>query len=258
MRKGITAHLPTHLLYSPLMNIHVHSDPNQATLATADWLIRVLEKPATRNVMVAGGNTPSALYAEVAKRGPHLSHLNIFALDEFIGVPPEEPRNCANLLRQSVVEAWNIPAAQYHWLPSTEGGAERAISDHEEKVGAAGGLDLVILGLGRNGHIGFNEPGSSADCTGRIVQLDETSIAANREWFRGQHAPRRGVTTGLKTLLAAKSVLILAFGSAKTQAVAGMLAGPQSPACPASFFQRHPNARFVLDAAAASGLKKKH
>jgi glucosamine-6-phosphate deaminase len=238
------------------MNVQVSRNAAEATRATCDWLIRVLENPATRNIMVAGGNTPLALYAEVARRRPNVGHLRVFALDEYVGVPPDEPRNCANLLRRSVVATWNIPAEQYHYLSSAEQGAEDAIRDHEHKIAAAGGLHLVILGLGRNGHVGFNEPGSSADCEGRVVQLDTVSIEANREWFHGRFAPGKGVTTGMKTLLASRCALVLAFGSAKAEAVAAMLEGAQTEACPASFLQRHPNARFVLDEDAAARLRR--
>jgi glucosamine-6-phosphate deaminase len=238
------------------MNVRVFLDAEQATRATADWLIGELESRATRNIMVAGGNTPLALYAEVARRRPSLSHLSVFALDEYVGVPLEEPLNCANLLRRSVVEAWGIREDQYQYLSSIEAAASHSIQQHEQRICAAGGLDLVVLGLGRNGHIGFNEPGSEADCEGRIVQLDETSIEANREWFHGRFAPHLGVTTGLKTLLEARTVLLLAFGAAKARAVAAMLDGPQTSACPASFLQRHSNLRLVFDDSAKAGRQK--
>jgi glucosamine-6-phosphate deaminase len=240
------------------MDVCLYPDPAQATRATADWLIEELERPTTKNVMVAGGNTPLMMYADIAGRCPRVSHLNIFALDEYVGVPPEEPRNCTNLLRRSVVEAWNIPADQYYWLTSTEADAERAIEKHEQTISAFGGLDLVILGLGRNGHIGFNEPGSAGDCNGRVVDLDDTSVEANREWFQQRYAPRKGVTTGLRILLQARRALLLAFGSIKARAVAAMLEGPQTSACPASFFQRHHNMRCVLDEPAAADLKTAH
>ena len=94
----------------------------------------------------------------------------------------------------------------------------------------AGGLDVLVLGLGKNAHIGFNEPGSDADSIGRVLPLTPTSIDANREWFGDEHAPDMGVTTGMKTLLEAKTILLLAFGAAKSTAVEAMLDGPPTPA----------------------------
>jgi glucosamine-6-phosphate deaminase len=238
------------------MRIRVEPNAAQATTAAADWLIERLLRPETRNVMVAGGNTPLALYAEVAARKPRLHHVNVFVLDEYLGVPEHEPRSCSNLLRRAVVEAWGIPHEQYHWISSNEHAAAASIADHERAILASGGLDLVILGLGRNGHIGFNEPGSPPNAAGRIVSLSPTSVEANRQWFGGDFAPSRGVTTGMQTILSAKTILLLAFGSHKAQAVAGTIEGPQDSACPASFLQAHSDALVLLDQEAAAGLAR--
>jgi glucosamine-6-phosphate deaminase len=236
------------------MEILVYPNPTEATTATADWLAQKLADPTIRNVMVAGGNTPLALYAAVAERRPNVSHLNLFALDEYVGVPLDEPRNCANLLRRTVVEAWGAPVNRYFPLSSLEAEAHRSILEHEARIDSLGGLDLVILGLGKNGHIGFNEPGSTSDSPGRLLPLDEISIEANRQWFEGDYAPSLGVTTGMKTLLAARSILLLAFGTLKAPAVAAMLEGSCDPACPASLLQQHANVRYVIDEAAAAEL----
>jgi glucosamine-6-phosphate deaminase len=204
--------------------------------------------------MVAGGNTPLALYAELARRRLALSHLNIFALDEYIGVPAEDSRSCANLIRRTVVDAWGIPARQYHHLSPLAAEAQQVILRHEELIRASGGIDLAILGLGRNGHLGFNEPGSERDGDGRVLELARESVEANRQWFGGDYAPSQGVTTGMKTLLAAKCILMLAFGRLKSQAVAAMIEGAPTSGCPASFLQRHHNVAVFLDSKAASEL----
>jgi glucosamine-6-phosphate deaminase len=236
------------------MDVRRFNDASAATDAACDWLVEMLLKPTTRNVMVAGGNTPLALYGQVARRNLPLDHLHIFALDDYVGVPQDDPRNCANLLLRTVVRAWGIPAAQYHFLSTVEDEAARTIARHEERIRAAGGLDLIVLGLGRNGHIGFNEPGSEADSTGRVLSLSPVSVEANRDWFQGQYAPCRGVTTGMATILSARSVLLLAFGSAKASAVAAMIEGPQTPTCPASYLQGHASTFVFLNDEAAALL----
>lgn len=236
------------------MNLHTSPDPAATTLAAADWLAEKLVSPGTRNVMFAGGNTPLALYAEIARRKLPLAHLHAFALDEYVGVPEEEPRNCANLIRRTAIEPWGIPANQYHPVSSLEARAEAVIREHEAKIRAAGGIDVLILGLGKNGHIGFNEPGSAVNSEGRLLPLSETSINANREWFGGDYAPAQGVTTGMKLLLEAKTILLLAFGTAKAAAAKAMIDGPQSTDCPASFLQRHDNVHVFLDEAATRHL----
>jgi glucosamine-6-phosphate deaminase len=235
--------------------VRLLADPRAATHFAADWLVDELTSPNIRNIMLAGGNTPLGLYAAVAERKASLRHLKAFILDEYVGVPLEEPRNCANLIYDRAIKPWGIPRKSYHSVSSLEAEASSSISDHERKISDAGGLDLVILGLGKNGHVGFNEPGSEINSPGRLVQLSETSINSNREWFQGDYAPCLGVTTGMKTILAAKKILLLAFGVAKAPAVFAMLKSPPSSSCPASFLQSHPNTLIVLDEQAAADLR---
>jgi len=236
------------------MNLSIHPAAEAANAAATDCLARWLTTPGTRNVMVAAGNTPIELYRRIGERGLNLSHLTIFALDEYVGVPLEEPRNCANLMRRCVQEAWDIPSAQFHTISSLERDALTSVREHERKIASAGGLDVMILGLGQNGHLGFNEPGSAEDSTGRLLDLETISIEANRKWFGGDYAPAKGVTAGLQTILGARHVLIMAYGSHKTAAVQAMVKGPRGPQCPASFLQGHPDTRAFLDEAAAAKL----
>lgn len=236
------------------MKLSVHRTADEADTPAADCLANWLTKPATRNVMVAAGNTPLELYRRIGQRGLALSHLQIFALDEYVGVPLEEPRNCANLLRRAVGAAWKIPPNQFHVVSSLAGDALASVQAHEERIAAAGGLDVIILGLGQNGHLGFNEPGSAEDSLGRMLDLENVSVEANRKWFAGAYAPALGVTVGMKTILAARHVFILAYGAHKVAAVQAMVHGPRTVDCPASFLQGHPSVSVFLDDAAAAKL----
>jgi glucosamine-6-phosphate deaminase len=236
------------------MKSSVLPDSAAANRAAADWLAQHLANPATRNVMVAAGNTPLDLYHLIAERGLDLAHLHIFVLDEYVGVPLDEPRNCANLLRRTVADAWRIPPGQFHRISSLEANALESVRAHEQRIDAAGGLDVIVLGLGQNGHLGFNEPGSAEDSTGRLLDLEPISVQANRQWFGGAYAPAKGVTVGLKTILAARHLAILAFGAHKQQAVLAMLQGPRGSHCPASFLQTHSDANAFLDQPAAALL----
>ena len=112
------------------------------------------------------------------------------------------------------------------------------------------------LGLGQNGHLGFNEPGSEEDSAARVVNLESISVEANRRWFGGDYAPSKGVSAGLRTILAARHVLLLACGTHKATAVKALIEGPRSPRCPASFLQGHPDTRIFVDQMAASGLDR--
>ena len=236
------------------MLLSIHASVEAANRSAADLLAIWLTQPGTCNVMVAGGNTPLEAYRLIAQRGLNLSHLNIFALDEYVGVPPGEPRNTGNLLRQTVAKAWRIPSSQFFTVSSLESEALESIREHEERIAKRGGLDVCVLGLGQNGHLGFNEPGSAEDAPGRLVHLDSISVDANCKWFGGDYAPLIGATVGLKTILGARHILIMAYGSHKVAAVKGMVEGPRGKACPASFLQGHPDVHIFLDEIAAEGL----
>jgi glucosamine-6-phosphate deaminase len=240
------------------MNICTHPDADAANAAATDCLADWLTRPSTHNLMVAGGNTPLELYRRIAEKRLSLSHLNVFALDEYVGVPLEEPRNCANLLCRSVVEAWGITPAQFFAVSSLAQNARASVQEHERRIVNAGGLDVIVLGLGQNGHLGFNEPGSAENSDSRVLDLESSSIEANREWFAGKHAPSQGATVGLKTILAARHVIVLAYGPHKAKAVKEMIDGPRSAACPASFLQDHPDTRVFVDKAAAAELDRQH
>jgi len=175
-----------------------------------------------------------------------------------VGVPIDEPRNCANLLRRSVVEAWCAPPERFFALSSLEQDAVASVQEHERRIANAGGLDVIVLGLGQNGHLGFNEPGSVENSAGRVLDLEPSSIEANRKWFGGNYAPAQGATVGLKTILAARHVLIMAYGPHKAVAVKEMVEGPRSAEYPASFLQGHPDTRVFVDKAAAAQLDRQH
>ena len=238
------------------MQIEIHPDPDKANRTAADYLARRLTAPETRTLMVAGGNTPLELYRLLAQRSLSLGQLHVFALDEYIGVPSEDPRTTANLLRRTVAAAWGIPPDRFHAVSSREDDALKSIREHERRIEAFDGLDVLVLGLGQNGHLGFNEPGSAPDSSGRVVDLEPASVTANRAWFGGDYAPARGVTAGLKMILSATAIVILAYGKNKTDAVASMVEGPRCAACPASWLQDRPNVTAFLDEAAAARLGK--
>lgn len=236
------------------MRVVTAKSAEAATLAAADALCGWLEARLVTRLMLAAGRTPLPLYAEVARRRPSVASLEVFVLDEYVGVPLGDPRTCSNLLRREVQQAWGLAPERHHTLSSLETDALASVLAHERRIDEAGGLDAVVLGLGRNGHLGFNEPGSDPAGSARVQALDPVSIAANREWFGGEHAPALGATVGLRTLLGARRALLVAFGAEKAAAVRAMLRGPREPACPASWLQGHPDAHAFLDEAAASLL----
>lgn len=237
------------------MNLEIHPNAEAANAAAAELLADWLSRATTRNLMVAAGNTPIDLYGRIGRRRLSNPQLRVFTLDEYVGVPAEDPRNCSNLLRSAVAAAWGIPPTRFFTVSSRPEEAPASITRHERRIVDAGGLDVIVLGLGQNGHLGFNEPGSEETSIGRIVDLEPSSVEANRKWFGGKYAPSRGVTVGLRTILATRRIMVLAFGPHKATAVKAMVEGSRHAACPASFLQGHPQTWVFLDEAAASGLK---
>jgi glucosamine-6-phosphate deaminase len=239
------------------MNLSVHREADGANAVAADDLANDLAGPSTRNVIVAGGRTPLDLYRRIARRNLPFHRLSIFALDEYVGVPLNEPRRCANLLRRTVVEAWNVQPSRFFTISSLEGEALASVQAHERRIAEAGGVDTAVLGLGKNGHLGFNEPGSSPDSLARVVDLEQETVEANRNWFTGDYAPSRGATLGLASILSARHVIVVAYGPHKAAAVKRMVEGPISERCPASFLRYHPATTLFLDEAAATTLEQK-
>ena len=238
------------------MNVSIHATAKTANAAAAELFAQWLAASDVRNVMLATGNTPLELYRLIAERHLMLSRLTIFALDEYVGVPPNDPRNCANVLRRTAIEPWRIPSGQFFTVSSVEADATASIQAHERRITEAGGIDAIVLGLGQNGHLGFNEPGTAEDSLAHMPRLDAISIEANRKWFNGDYAPSLGATVGLKTILSARRILIMAYGPHKTAAVKAMLEGPRTSSCPASLLRGHDNVHVFLDESAAAGLSR--
>jgi glucosamine-6-phosphate deaminase len=237
------------------MKVSIHPTVERANEAAAQLLAGWLVAPGTRTVMLAAGNSPLELYRQIAARRLPLAGLDVFVLDEYAGVPADEPRNCAHTIRRTAVEPWGVPSSRYFTVSSIETEALESVRRHERRIAESGGIDVLVLGLGSNGHLGFNEPGSAEDCGARVIDLDAASTAANSKWFGGDYAPSRGVTVGMTTIRGARRILLLAFGASKSAAVAAMIEGPRTAQCPASFLQGHPDVHVILDAAAASGMR---
>ncbi len=198
---------------------------------------------------VATGSSPLALYAALTRlraEGLATTGLRLFALDEYLGLDADDPRSYAAYVRSVIAEPLGIPTARVR-VPS---GATAADADaYEHAIAAAGGIDLQIVGIGRNGHIGFNEPGSDAATRTRVVELDESTRRANAEHFGGDLAqvPTHAMTQGVATILSARRIVLVASGAAKAPALRAALTGPVTAANPASFLQRHPDVTVVAD-----------
>ena len=203
---------------------------------------------------LATGSTPLPVYRALASRRLDLARVRGFALDEYVGLPDGHPESYQAVITREVVEPLHLDPSRV-LVPGHLGPIETAGEDYERALVAAGGVDLQILGLGTDGHIGFNEPGSSFESLTRVKTLTEQTRVDNARFFDSlDDVPRNCITQGLGTIRRARHLLLLAFGETKADAVAASLEGPLSASTPGSAVQLHPHVTVLLDEPAAAKL----
>lgn len=220
---------------------------------------QVLEKPESV-LGLATGSTPCALYRKLIQKhaaGLDFSRVTTFNLDEYIGLSPDHPASYHRFMEENLFAHLNIPRERIH-IPD---GLSRDVPAHcqayEMAIRDAGGIDLQILGLGTDGHLGFNEPGSSLASRTRIKTLTEQTRRDNARFFGdAAQVPHHVITMGLGTIMESRMCLLLAFGESKAAAVAASVEGPLTASVPGSLLQFHERAKILLDAGAASLLKR--
>lgn len=206
---------------------------------------------------LATGRSPLALYEELARRAREgtldLSDAITFNLDEYLGLPADDPRSFRARMRATLFERVGLREDRTHVPRCDLRTAEAALHAeiYEREIARAGGIDLQVLGIGRNGHIGFNEPGSGRDTRTREVELARETVEDAASAFGGAGGvPRRALTMGIATILEARRLRVLAFGPGKREIVRRTLEEGIGPAVPATFLREHGDARLYVDAAA--------
>lgn len=209
---------------------------------------------------LATGSSPLPTYRDLVRRhragtGPSYADARCFLLDEYVGLPVGHPQTYRETILRELTDDLGIPHAHVHSPDPAD--PQRAGARYEEEIRAAGGVDLQLLGIGGDGHLAFNEPGSSLASTTRIKTLTDRTRRDNARFFGSMdEVPRHVLTQGLGTILRARHLILLASGAGKADAVAAAVEGPVSASCPASVLQLHPHATVLLDAAAASALER--
>ena len=217
--------------------------------AGAAMIADAIEAVPGAALVVATGRTPMGAYARLARGLPARSApgLHVFQLDEYVGAAADDGRSLAAWTRRSFVEPLGIDPDSVVWLDGLADDLVAACRDYDDAVAAAGGLDLAVLGLGPNGHLGFNEPPSDPSSRTREVRLSEASLASNTAYRPGLPVPLTALTAGLDVLLSARRVVLLVSGTDKREIVHRALEGPVTPEVPASFLQHHPDLVVVVD-----------
>ena len=205
------------------------------------------------------GRTPIALYDELSRLGADFSEATTFNLDEFFGIPPSHPGSFRQFMEQHLFSRVNINRDRIHFLDGTAPDPDEECVRYEREIDKAGGLDLQVIGIGTNGHIGFNEPGRELQArTHRVTLLPDTK-RSNAPLFGGDPAnvPAEALSMGMATILQARRIVLLATGRSKASCVERLLNGPVTPELPASFLQLHRDVDIMLDEAAAEKLTER-
>jgi glucosamine-6-phosphate deaminase len=216
----------------------VVEDADAFSRAGADVITAVVATRPDASIAVATGRTPMGVYAELVERhaggGFDPSSIRPVQLDEYLGLEPEDRRALYGWMRRSFLAPLGIGDERVLRLPTDGDDIAARCAEIDAELDRDGGLDLAILGLGVNGHLGFNEPPSPVNAPTRVVNLSPETIAANGSYWDGAEVPTSAVTMGMATLLAAREILLLVSGVAKRDILRRVLDGPIDPAVPAS------------------------
>jgi len=245
------------------MKILICTSPDDAADIAAQVIARTVVATPDCTLGLATGRTMEAIYARLVMRHRagdlDFARCGSFNLDEYVGVAPESPNSYRFYMQDHLFGHVNIDAARTH-VPAGVGSDLRAAAEaYEAAILQAGGIDLQLLGLGENGHIGFNEPLSALRSRTRVVTLDEATRVQNAGMFGGDPAlvPTQAVTMGVGTILDARSVLMVATGDGKAEAVRQMIEGPVTAMVSGSALQFHEDCLVILDEASAAGLSQR-
>jgi glucosamine-6-phosphate deaminase len=244
-----------------LPRLAIFRDERAAAHALTD---RIAVALAANPALVLGlptGRTPVAFYHELASRVEQgtsdLSRATTFNLDEFVGIPSDHPGSFRTFMNTHLFGRVNLALERIHFLNGAAVETAEECERYERAIAAAGGIDIQILGVGSNGHIGFNEPAAELQARTHRVTLEPATRRDNADLFDGDAdaVPAEALSMGIATILQARQIVLLATGSAKAAIVERLLRGPIATELPGSFLQVHPDMEVVLDEAAAAGLR---
>jgi len=246
----------------------VFENPDSASAQAAANIAQLIRERATlgRDVVLglASGQTVLPLYEELVylyqEEGLSFANVVTFNLDEYLGLPNGHPGSFRSFMHRHFFDHVDIPVKNIHFLPGTvpQDKINATCNAYEKEIKAAGGIDIQVLGLGRNGHIGFNEPGSDIESVTRLVLLEQQTLDdLTHDWKETGKVPNRALTMGCKTILQSRNIILMAWGSRKRRIVRRAVEGEVTSRVPASYLQTHPAVRVFLDPPAATLLRRR-
>jgi glucosamine-6-phosphate deaminase len=239
------------------MEIIIQPTPEEATRVASRIVARLLQQKPDAVLGLATGSTPLLLYQELIAMNLDWSRVTTFNLDEYVGLPTRHPQSYHSFMQENLFNHINIPQDHVHIPDGETADIPAHCADYEARIRDAGGIDLQVLGIGSDGHIGFNETSSSLASRTRLKTLTPQTRKDNSRFFdSAEQVPCHVITMGIGTIMEARHNLLLAFGSKKAGAIAGAVEGPITSINPASMLQMHPVTTACVDAEAASELQR--
>lgn len=242
----------------------VKKDADAVALEAAKLIAAAIKAKPTAVVGLATGSTPEGTYGQLAKmyknKEVSFAKVTTFNLDEYWGLDGDHDQSYRYFMNKNLFEKVDIRIWNTNVLNGKAANPMLECAAYEQKILATGGVDVWLLGIGQNGHVAFNEPGSAVDSRTRLVSLTQSTIDANSDgrFFKtAAEVPRCALSAGIGTIREARKIILLATGPKKADAIKAAVEGPFSPDCPASLLQDHPNCVFICDEAAASKLSRK-
>jgi len=244
------------------MQVKIYKDNQSLSEAAANEIIDLVKKKPNAVVCMASGDTPRLtckLFVEKTKKEMvDLAHMTFIGLDEWVGIPPENDGSCHYFFQNEIFKPLHLSLSQIHLFDAKAVNLEEECKKMDKITFEKGGIDLMIVGIGMNGHIGFNEPGVSFENYAHVIDLDETTVTVGQKYFKIPATLQKGITLGLKHLQESKKVLLLANGTKKAGMVKKTIEGEITNAFPASIMQMHPRGFVMIDEEAAGLLENKN
>lgn len=240
------------------MEVRIFNNADEIALACADIFTDLMTSKPDCVLGLATGASPVKTYTELIKRYKDgtisFSKVKTFNLDEYCDLPREDKNSYYTFMHENLFNSVNILEENVHILDGNAADADAEAKAFDEKIAEAGGIDIQLLGIGTNGHIGFNEPSDAFSDGTFKVKLTDSTIASNSIYFENDSMPRYALTMGINSIMKAKKIVLIATGASKAEAIRATINGEITPNCPASILKNHPDAILLIDKDAAKLL----
>jgi galactosamine-6-phosphate isomerase len=238
------------------MQYQVFKTYDELSEQTAQTVIELIKEKPNATICVASGETPLLSFKKIVEKSSELdlSQVTFVALDEWVGIDRSNSGSCGYFIEQNLIKPLGLEAHQIHYFDGMSADLDSECAKMDEFVATHGGLDLIVVGVGINGHIGLNEPGSSFDLYAHVSQLAQMTIDVGQKYFSSTTALTQGITIGLKHVLEAKKAILIANGPKKGPIIQQLLASEISEDLPATVFKKHHNGLVWVDEALATSI----